>query len=329
MAFPPCLRMRRDDIRPDEINLDDDRYRMRRGPAPGRLVESIRHLGVINPPVLQHSGTGYRIVCGFRRVMACAALGAGKIRSRLVEDQCRDVDCLRLSIVDNAMGGGLTVMEEARAVVGLLAFCSSFDDLPGLAEPLGIRANKDLAQKYERLCRLPEKVQALVGEDVISLKTALEMERLGEGEALAFAVLLGILRPGASQQRELLSGVKALAAIRETGIADVLESPPFPETLGDERLDRKQKIRKLISEIRRFRFPHISRFESVFWENVAKLDLDEGIFLIPPQDFESPVYRFALDFRDTTELAWKTESLKRICGSNELTAILKREIEDI
>jgi hypothetical protein len=316
-------------IRTDNIDNGDERYRISNPSGVDALQRSIESIGLINSPVLEPTAQGYRIVCGFKRIIACRALELREIQCRVIQDNPNELDCLKIAIADNAMARGLNTLEEARAVVKLWRACGPEENLPGLAAPLGVFINMALVDKYRQLFELPERVQTLVGEGVISLKPALELGRMDGKSAIAMANLFDLLRPTFGQQRELISSVRAISAVMDADIPELLEMPPISGILGDDDLDRKQKIRMVRHEIRKLRFPYMTRFEAFFNHNMKALSLEEGLALIPPSDFESPVYQFMIDFKSIEELQRKTDHIRKAAQSKALMNIMKREIEDI
>ena len=76
-----------------EIDTKDDTCRLSLRTDPDSLLVSIKTLGIINPPVLrQRQDRKYQIVCGFRRIMACNALGLSEIKVRVLKESFNEVD---------------------------------------------------------------------------------------------------------------------------------------------------------------------------------------------------------------------------------------------
>ncbi len=311
------------------IDLDDDLYRISGASGIDAIAESIRNIGLVNFPILQEKTPGiYRIVCGFKRIFACRRLSVPSTRCRVIDGPCSHIDCLKLSITDNAMASRPGIIEEARAVTKLRSLCLPEEDLPSIARTLGMSVNMALVEKYEVLCRLPENLRQLLEDDIISMKIAIDLSGLDHETALAIAGLFVSLRPTASHQKELIAGLRAISAMRDIPVSHLLDTPLLAGITTNDNLDRKQKIQWLRAEIRRMRYPHMTRFESSFYRNLKKMRLPDGVTLHAPRDFESPVHTFAIDFKDTAELRRKAALLKELCESKELTSILKREIED-
>lgn len=311
------------------IDLDDDLYRISGTSGIEAIGESIQNVGLINFPILEEKTPGsYRIICGFKRVIACCRLSMPSICSRVVNSACSEIECLKLAITDNTVTSGLGLLEEARAITKLRALCDHEDDLPWIAGTLGMNVNMVLAEKYDALCRLPTHLQQLVEDDVISMKTAIDMVMLDRKTADAIACLFTSLRPTASHQKELISGFRSISALRDIPIDELLFAPPLSGIITDENLDRKQRIQLLRGALHKMRFPHLSRFEASFSKNLKNMGLPQGLSLHAPQDFESPVYTFTVDFENIDELREKADLLKKLSESKELIHILKRDIED-
>lgn len=318
---------------PEVIDMDDDRYRISAasgssGPGIDALVESIRVVGVINFPILEKKTGGYRIVCGFKRIQACRTLGIKALRCRIADPPWRELDCLKHAVADNAMARHLSTLEQARAIVKLRLACGSDADLSGLAKPLGVEVNADLAEKFERLCRLPEDIQQLVEDGGISMKVALEIEKLDGASAAAAAMLFNRLRPTVNHQQELFSGLKAIAAVSDTGIDQLLSSPPLADIIEKNGVDRKTKLRMLRGELRRLRYPYMTRFYDRFYDHLRSVDLPGGVSIAAPKDFESPVFTLTVDFSNAEELRRKADQIKLLGGRGELESLLKHDIEN-
>ncbi|MBW2013345.1 MAG: ParB N-terminal domain-containing protein, partial [Deltaproteobacteria bacterium] len=52
------------------IDSNDDSFRITTRRNIDHLMASIDHVGVLNPPLLIEKKSGYKIVCGFRRIEA-------------------------------------------------------------------------------------------------------------------------------------------------------------------------------------------------------------------------------------------------------------------
>ena len=90
------------------------------------LADSIKRIGLINVPSLIRLGDGtHVIVCGFRRVAACARLGMDEIKAHILEAEVTPLDCAKRAIADNSFSRPLNLMEQANAAALLSRFMTA------------------------------------------------------------------------------------------------------------------------------------------------------------------------------------------------------------
>ena len=126
------------------------------------LVASIRQNGLVQPVVVKQEGDRYHLVAGERRWRAAQLAGVNRIPAivRTVSDD----RLLELALVENIQRKDLTPLEEAKAYDVLLnqMKLSQTD----LAERVG-RDRSSISNSL-RILRLPEKVQGLIQEGLVS-----------------------------------------------------------------------------------------------------------------------------------------------------------------
>ena len=89
-----------------------------------------------------------------------------------------------------------------------------------------------------------------------------------------------------------------------------------------EKWDRSQKTVHLRQYLRRRRYPSITSVENDFEARVRFLDLESGMALIPPRDFEGTTFCFHLNFNNLGELQHRLSRLTKISSSPILNEIL-------
>lgn len=312
------------------VDMDDDLYRISSTESVAALADSIGSIGLVNLPILEEKAPNlFRIVCGFKRLLACRVIGMETVRCRVISSACSPMTCLTLAIADNTMGPKPPgILDQARAVDKIRSFCDNGEDLSLIAGRLGLHVDHSLVEKYVRLCSLPAYLQQLVEDDVVSMAIAIELGALEDRDAMALSGLFDALRPTASQQKELLSALKAISVLHDTDMAAILELPELSGIMENDAFDRKQKIQNVRQAIRKRRYPVITRFESHFRQQVLRLNLPRGMALMAPRDFESPLYTLTIDFRDSIELRQHAETIESLCGSSALKSLFRRDIEN-
>jgi len=126
-----------------------------------QLSESIKEDGVLQPIVVRRSGEKFQLIMGERRLQAARL--AGMPRVPVLVKNVKDVDSLRLALVENIQREDLNVIEIAyayRALVGSFGLTQS-----DLAQLIG-RDRSSVANTL-RLLNLPQEVQdMIVGEQL-------------------------------------------------------------------------------------------------------------------------------------------------------------------
>ena len=159
------------------------------------LADSIRANGVVQPLLVRRHGNRFELIAGERRLRAAKMAGLEKVP--VVIRDVPDEKLLEIALVENIQREDLNPIEEALAYRGLL------EGVGLTQESLAMRVGRDRSYitNYLRLLRLPEDVQRLVQDKLLST-----------GHARA---LLGIAEP--SRQRQIAGAiVKRDLSVRAT-----------------------------------------------------------------------------------------------------------------
>jgi ParB family chromosome partitioning protein len=127
-----------------------------------QLSESIKEDGVLQPVVVRRDGDRYQLIMGERRLQAARLAGVPSIPA-MIKD-VRDVDSLRLALVENIQREDLNDIEVAkayRALVGTFGLTQS--DLANL-----IGRDRSSVANTLRLLNLPEEIQKMIVDEQIT-----------------------------------------------------------------------------------------------------------------------------------------------------------------
>lgn len=130
------------------------------------LAESIRALGVIQPVLARPSENQigkFEIVAGERRWRAARAAGLATLP--VLVKELADKETLEIAVVENVQRQDLNPVEEARAYQRLA------DEFQLSQQEIATRVGKDRASisNYLRLLKLPETVQSLIRDGLLSM----------------------------------------------------------------------------------------------------------------------------------------------------------------
>ena len=127
------------------------------------LAESIKANGILQPLLVRKQGDGFEIVAGERRWRAARIAGLATVPV-LVQD-IADENILTLALIENIQRDDLNAIETA------VAFDRLSRELQLTHEEIGRRTGKDRTTitNFLRLLRLPEDLQAMLGDGRLSM----------------------------------------------------------------------------------------------------------------------------------------------------------------
>ncbi|MFH0994775.1 MAG: ParB/RepB/Spo0J family partition protein [Pseudomonadota bacterium] len=306
----------------EQIHLEDKTFQVTTEADTGALAASIARLGVMHPPVLLADDSGYGIICGFRRIAACKSLGLSRIPARLLSPGTDKLTCVQLAIAENSLQRPLNLIETSRALVLLSGVYPDSDDLRRAAGVLGLPDNFSAIHKLRQLSGLEPEIQEGVLSNVLSMAMALELGQMKKSCGIGLSTLFGYLKLGLNKQREILTMIQEIAFREHLPVKDVLNTPELQQIMVHEKWDRSQKTVHLRQYLRRRRYPSITSVESDFEARVRSLDLESGMALIPPRDFEGTTFSFHLNFNTLGELQHRLSRLTEVSTSPILNEIL-------
>lgn len=313
------MHFKQETVQLESIDLDDEQYCITTEANINNLIASIKHIGLINSPLLIKSKkTKFIIVCGFCRVKACKQLGLSDISAKIVPANADKFECIKLAIADNTFQRNLNLIEQSKALDKLSLFFKNEKSLSKAAAKIGLPSNSAIIKKIKSLCRLPSQIQNYIISDIISLSTATELIALESDTALTLANLFNYLKLSLNKQKEMLTFVKEIALRENISIIKVIQSNYFQEILQNDNLDRTQKTQKIRFYLKQRRFPAITKAKEKFERNIKQLKFGNNVKLIPPNNFEGSFYTLKLNFSSLKELQNHTTTIDKIIHSTLL-----------
>lgn len=306
------------------IKRGDETYRISTRRPLEPLSDSIRRIGLINPPTVIARGDGYRIVCGFRRIKACHRLSLPRVPVRLLPADTPGERCLQWAITDNTSQRQLNLVETSRALNKLKARISRPARFEQAAAILGLPGHPRMVDKILPICRFSNAIQEGILNGSLALPTALELGRLPPADGAALASIFQQLRLNLNRQREMLVYIQEIALREEAALADVYRAQEMEDILEDPELDSQHKARRLRACLRNRRFPALSAAETAFKKKIEALQPTPGITVVPPASFESKTYRITLTFESLSQLKGRLASLEAISGTPPFADLFDR-----
>ncbi|MBU0545594.1 MAG: ParB N-terminal domain-containing protein [Proteobacteria bacterium] len=309
------------------IDIEDHTFRITTEEDIESLSCSISNAGLINPPIVIRKKSGYAVISGFRRIKSVQNLGWPSLIARVLDTNTTFLECAKVAVTDNLMQHPLNLIETSRAYKVLSGFFDNEQDLLKTASILGLPDNQSLAEKIIKLCDMPLAIQNSIISNTVSLVMALELGKMENDAGIAIAELFEKLKPGLNKQREILTLLYEIASREGVSIIKLLNGEELQDILSDTEPDRNQKINKLRQYLKRRRYPLITKAEKVFERNVRKLELERGMKIIPPANFEGNTFVLSLEFKTITDLEREKEFLDKLIKNPTLEQIISKSTD--
>lgn len=307
-----------------EINTKDDTFRLSLRTDPDALVASIRAVGLINPPILrQRHDFKYQIVCGFRRVIACKALGWSVIKTRVIKGSPSELDTLKLAILDNRSHRELNVVEQARGIQKLSPHLPSRNRLQMLSSLLGFPQSQKVFKKIDALSLLPEVIQSSIIDEIVSFEAAVDLSRFSHEDALSFFELFRVLKLSQNKQREVITLVQEIAIRENIKPVEVLQSKEVGAILDRPELNRNEKGAKVRACLKRCRFPTLAKTEERFSKEVKALKLNEHIHITAHSYFEGGPHTLRMTFKSMKDFEEHRKTLDAMAKNPAFKRLLE------
>jgi hypothetical protein len=274
----------------------------------GPLINSIKNVGMINPPLLiRDKGGGYSVIAGYRRVLALKALRYEKTPCLLLsESRISPLECLLVSLYDNLATRRFNEVEKGMALSRLTSVLSLEEVSKNFMPLLDLPSHQETLQFYVKLeGELEDEPKLSLASGHISLRTASRLlEIKSEARSRVFHWISN-LRLNINQQIQFIDYLVDLSHIKRMSISDFLEEYPLENIFPQGDMNRPQRAKAILRFLRGMRLPTVVSAEEDFRKDVLRLQLPEGVKITASPYFESPYYRLEILFREGKELREK------------------------
>ena len=285
----------------DNIDLSSksyDRYLFRYGRNSDVVEDSIRKVGLINPPILKKNpdteGT-YSVICGYQRILACKKLGQVSIDARVI-DGLTDEETLLLVLHDNLASRGFNEIEKGIVLKKFLDIGYSCDRLAAeITLLLEIPPNKNIIEKYLSVLRLDNEIKQSIARSELELERAFLLITLDDAEReVVYRFLFKESITNTNEAKEAIRNLLDLKLIKKMEMEELLLSDEISHIISDNKSNKRQKGEKLCSLIKSMRYPSIRMKEDEFDKSCRELKLDNDVRVNHSRYFEGDEIRITL-----------------------------------
>jgi ParB-like chromosome segregation protein Spo0J len=290
----------------------------------GLLKASIERFGILNPPyLLRHSDDSFRVVAGYRRLLAARELGWSCTDCRVLPNSFPPLEALLLNLYDNLTQRKLNDVEKAMVLQRLSHFINPEEIVARFMPLLEIPSNQKTLDLFLGLEELEDPIRVSVARERVSMRVAGLMRNLDTDDRLKINELFTALKLSFNQQWEVIQWIVESASREGRSPKKILEEDALIEIMNNSEMSNPIKSKTIIKILRKRRFPSVVKAETAFKKGVSRLSLPQGLKIIPPPFFEGKKYRLEIGFSQGEELKEKVESLFHQSGLEQITDFWK------
>jgi len=284
-----------------------------------KLTDSIKKVGLINPPILRMQKSEFIIVVGYKRVLALKRLGWEKTKGFILPEDESPLECLLMNFYENLSVRKLNEIEKAIFLSKLSNYIKPEEIIEKYLPLLDLPKRRSTYEMYIWMESLSEKAKRLIAFEDISIKAIrLMYEReIPLEEINIYIDLMGRLRFSFNEQIQFIEYTNDICKKENIGLKELLKRKEIREIVKDSSLGRKDKVKRLLEELKKINFPNLYIAEEKFRKMVESCNLPDGVEIRAPFHFESG-YRMEISFKDGKELI---EKLRKLAENKELEKI--------
>lgn len=313
-------------IKLSQIDFNDNSYRITFNPDISKLVVSIKRVSILNHPILEKTAQdSYRIVCGYKRLLALKQLNKDKISAYYFEtnETSPSLQLFVITIFENLGTRSLNIIEQANIVHKLVTTFHVPDEIIAkqFLPELDLGTNPKLINRFLKLFTLKDFLKKAIVNDFLSLDSALSISKLDETEAGQIFDLFHFLKFGKNKQKEFLRLVYDISNGSQTSISEIINREHIQKIVQDVKLTSPVKINRIMAQLKKLRYPQFSKVEEKFDLFKKDLKLPPSMILRPPDFFEGEKFSFELIFKDQSEFKKMVEQLNQFAEQNKMTTL--------
>ncbi len=312
----------------NQIDFDDQSYIFTFEPLLLPIINSIKKIGLINPPILEEtSENSYRIVTGLKRILALKHLKKDRFPAQIYESATPVpvLDLFLINLYENLGTRNLNEIEKSIILHKLVhLFQVQKDEVISEVLPLlNAGATEAVLDRYLKLVYLEDNIRLAIAEDFISIDNALALLEMSRIDRQSIFDLFQRLQLGKNNQKELLRLLTEISKINGQSADQLLSQNEIQAILSNEKITSPRRIEHIKDVLKRMRYPQFSRVESDFQNLKKDLKLPPQIILRPPPFFEGEKYTMEFSFKNQAEFNKRIEILASIAAGNKLAELKK------
>ncbi len=300
-----------------EIDFTDRSFPFSFGEISQKLIESIKQVGLLQPPLLQAAATGYKIVCGRRRLEALRQSGVDDVVVNFFAVPAGQIkELFRRALWENLAQREFNPVEAADIYNKALEIFSEEELRREIKPALKIPGRERFHKRYLAITGFSAELRELLAAGIIDLESVDLINGWNDSELGALIELIAETGLRRNKLREVINRLDDLARRDRVSPCEPLAAACASVRDSDGKID----INALRNQLKVKLYPHLTTAREKFAGKLEKLSLPADIRLESPPDFEGGEYRLSFSFSDRRQ--WQD-------SCDKLNSIVLDDIDEI
>lgn len=290
------------------------------------ITESIKRIGLLNPVLLFEYDNKYKIISGFKRVLACKLLCFDTISAFVFEsDSISELNAFMIAVYDNISIRKLNIIEKSIILNKLKNYHSLKHNeiIKDFMPIIGLEQSEKLLKCYLSLSKIDDDLKEHIVNREVSIKTSSLIASVSKDKMPLISEIIIKLNLGTNKIKELVNLIDEITERDNIDIKKLRSDLNLDRVIKNERMTLSQKWEKIISLLREKRFPMWSKIEKKLLRNISSLSLPKNVNLSYPPYLEGDKLKIEIEFSSSDELKIIGQKLIDISKKEELSEIVK------
>jgi ParB-like chromosome segregation protein Spo0J len=284
------------------------------------LCESLRKIGLINPPLVCRNEQGFfDVVSGHRRILALKALGESQALCRDVTSELpTSLERVLAGFYENLATRKFNDIEKAMVLAKLRDHSAEEKILGSYMPLLSLPSHRGTLKFYLTLLHLDHRLKTALAREEISIKAVKALLELEQAAQQTLIHWIDMLKLNFNHQVQFIEYCSDISKREETTIIELLNESSFRSVPENPRLNNPQKAKAMLEALRTRRFPRLARARSAVERALAAVSMPPETSIRYDPFLEDPHYRLEIKFRNGRELK---KTIGKLHASDNLEAM--------
>lgn len=299
--------------------LDDERFRISYFFSLDKLIQSLKHIGLVQPPIVAHRGGHTILVSGWKRVMACREISLSPLPVFVLEEE-DDLKAFEVPLFENLAAREMSLLEKAEIVLRLKKFGEGEETIVKRYFPLlAIPPTLQSMDTYLSIAEFAPQIKKFIHDKNMTLVTA---QLISELNPLERNLVIPLLEPfGQNKQRELLEGLLELSRKRRIPVEKLISSQKIQGVLSSEKLSPLQKSDQIRELLHRNMAPAVHAWKDTLDSTLKKLRWPREIVVSPSPYFEDNDLEIKFSAKSASDFQKKLSKLEDLAAKDDFPGI--------